>query len=86
MSGLTIVTPPTIEPLTNAETINYLRLDSGVDNMLVESLITTARNWVENYTNRTLINTTYKLSFSKILSFAYLKASAFFGLREMHFV
>ena len=63
MSGLSIVTPPTIEPLTNAETINYLRLDSGVDNMLVESLITTARNWAENYTNRTLINTTYKLSF-----------------------
>lgn len=69
MSGLTIVTEPTIEPLTSAETINYLRLDSGVDNMLVESLITTARNWVENYTNRTLINTTYKLSLDNISEF-----------------
>lgn len=66
MSGLTIVTAPTIEPLTSAETINYLRLDSGVDNMLIESLITTARNWVENYTNRTMINTTYKLSLDNI--------------------
>jgi len=66
MSGLTIVTPPSIEPLTSSETINYLRLDSGVDNMLIESLITTSRNWVENYTNRTMINTTYKLSLDNI--------------------
>jgi hypothetical protein len=66
MSGLTIVTPPSIEPLTNAETINYLRLDSGVDNMLVESLITTARTWVEDYTKRTLINTTLKLSLDSV--------------------
>ena len=69
MSGLTIVTPPSIEPLTSAETINFLRIDSGVDNMLVESLITTSRNWVENYTNRTLINTTYKLSLDNVNEF-----------------
>ena len=69
MSGLTIVTPPTIEPLTSSETINYLRLDSGVDNMLIESLITTSRNWVENYTNRTMINTTYKLSLDSLSEF-----------------
>ncbi len=69
MSGLSIVTPPSIEPLTSAETINFLRIDSGVDNMLVESLITTSRNWVENYTNRTLINTTYKLSLDNVNEF-----------------
>ena len=62
MGGLSITTEPSSEPLTSAETIAYLRLDSGVDTTLIGNLIKAARIWTENYTNRTLINTVYKLS------------------------
>ena len=66
MSGLVVTTAPSIEPLTSAETIAYLRIDSGVDTALISSLITAARFWAENYTNRTLINTVYTLSLDSV--------------------
>ena len=66
MSGLSVTTDPSTEPLTSAETISYLRLDSGVDTTLIGNLIKAARIWTENYLNRTLINTVYKLSLDGI--------------------
>lgn len=66
MSGLTITTAPANEPLDAAETISYLRLDSGVDTTLVNSLIQAARFWCEDYTNRTLLTTTFTLSLNSI--------------------
>jgi len=66
MSGLSVTTAPSTEPLTSAETIAYLRLDSGVDTTLIGNLIKAARVWTENYLNRTLINTVYKLSLDGI--------------------
>jgi hypothetical protein len=48
MSGLSVTTDPSSEPLTSAETISYLRLDSGVDTTLVGNLIKEARVWTEN--------------------------------------
>lgn len=62
MSGLSVTTEPSIEPLTSAETVSYLRVDDGVDTTLISNLIKASRIWTENYTNRTLINTVYKLS------------------------
>lgn len=66
MSGLVVTTAPSDEPLSSAETISYLRIDSGVDTTLIDNLIMAARFWVENYTNRTLLNTVYTLSLDKI--------------------
>jgi len=66
MSGLTITTAPANEPLDAAETISYLRLDSGVDTTLVNNLIQAARFWCEDYTNRTLLSTTFTLSLDSI--------------------
>ncbi len=66
MSGLSVTTAPSTEPLTSAETIAYLRLDSGVDTTLIANLIKAARVMTENYLNRTLINTVYKLSIDAI--------------------
>ena len=43
MSGLTITTAPANEPLDAAETISYLRIDSGVDTTLIDNLIQAAR-------------------------------------------
>ena len=47
MSGLTITTAPANEPLDAAETISYLRIDSGVDTTLIDNLIQAARFWAE---------------------------------------
>lgn len=66
MSGLTITTAPQNEPLDAAETISYLRIDSGVDTTLIDNLIQAARFWVEDYTNRTLLTTVFTLSLDAI--------------------
>lgn len=66
MSGLVITTAPSDEPLSSAETISYLRIDSGVDTTLIDNLIIAARFWAEDYTNRTFLNTVYTLSLDKI--------------------
>ena len=66
MSGLTVTTPPSALPIGEVETRNYLRIDTDVDTNLVTALMTAARDWAENFTNRTLINTTYTLSLDAI--------------------
>ena len=58
--------PSADEPLDAAETISYLRLDSGVDTTLVDNLIKAARFWCEDYINRTLLTTTFTLSLDAI--------------------
>jgi len=66
MSGLTITTAPQNEPLDAAETISYLRIDSGVDTTLIDNLIKAARFWAEDYTNRTFLTTVFTLSLDAI--------------------
>lgn len=66
MSGLTITTAPQNEPLDAAETISYLRIDSGVDTTLVDNLIQASRFWAEDYTNRTFLTTVFTLSLDGI--------------------
>lgn len=43
------------EPITLDEAKTHLRVDSADDNALITALITTARQFVENYTHRTLM-------------------------------
>lgn len=55
---------PEIEPVTLAEMKLHSRLynDVTTEDELVESLITEAREWVEDYTGRALIDQTWKLT------------------------
>jgi len=46
-----------IEPITLEEAKLHLRIDDAADNALITNLIVTARQFVENYTRRTLITT-----------------------------
>lgn len=46
-----------IEPITLDEAKTHLRVDSAEDNVLISSLIITARLFVENWTHRKLITT-----------------------------
>lgn len=58
------VTPPEIEPVTLAEMKLHSRMftDITTEDEMVEGLITEAREWVEDYTGRALIDQTWKLT------------------------
>lgn len=65
--SLTLVTAPLVEPITIEDARAHLRLDASgspaqhPDDLLVESLISVAREYVENFTGRCLCATTYAL-------------------------
>ena len=62
MAGLSVTTAPSTTPITLAEAKAFLRIDTSDDAALINTLIGAARDFAEEYTGRTLINTTYKLS------------------------
>lgn len=58
-----IITAPSFEPLTVADVSEYLRLDdSPTDTLLISSLITAARQHLENYLNRFIAQQTVELA------------------------
>ena len=56
-NSVTRATGPAVEPLTVAEAKLHLRVDTTEDDTYIGTLITAAREWVENYLDRTLITT-----------------------------
>ena len=56
-NSVTRATGPAVEPLTVAEAKLHLRVDTAEDDTYIGTLITAAREWVENYLDRTLITT-----------------------------
>ena len=58
---LTIKTQPATEPVTKTEAKLALRIDASYDteDNLLDSFITTARQTLEKWTNRTFVDTTY---------------------------
>jgi len=61
MSGLKIVTGPSVAPVSRTEARNHLRLDDDVDDSQVRSYIQAATDWAENYTNRFFISRTCQM-------------------------
>lgn len=55
--SLTRQTPPALEPVTLTEAKAHLRVDSTDDDVYIATLITAAREWVEQYLDRTLVHT-----------------------------
>ena len=63
--NLTLITPPSIEPLSLADVQNYLRIDTTNDTLedaYVTSLIVSAREYCENFQNRAYITQTWELA------------------------
>jgi uncharacterized phiE125 gp8 family phage protein len=60
--GLTLVAPPTSEPLQLSDVKSYLRVDFDDDDALIAALITAAREYVESYTCRALMTQTYRMT------------------------
>lgn len=58
-----LLTGPAIEPLTLAETKEFLRVEVADDDALITSLIAAARNHVESETRRALITQSWRLVF-----------------------
>ena len=61
-----ISTPPASEPVTLSEAKTHLRVDVSTDDTYITTLITAARQIVEKYLNRALINTTYTVLFDRL--------------------
>lgn len=61
MSGLKLNTAPATIPVSVAELRNYAKIDDSIDATLLSDLIYAATDWVEEFTNRALINRAYSL-------------------------
>lgn len=66
--SLTRTTQPTVEPVTLAEAKAHCRVDTTNDDDYIVSLITAARQWVEVYLDRSLVNTQWTM---RLDSFPY---------------
>jgi uncharacterized phiE125 gp8 family phage protein len=55
--SLTRTTAPAVEPVTLAEAKAHCRVDTSDDDAYIGTLITAARQWVEEYLDRSLIHT-----------------------------
>jgi len=66
--SLTRATPPAVEPVSVSEAKAHLRVDISDDDSYISTLITAAREWCEQYVDRTLINTQWTM---RLDSFPY---------------
>lgn len=60
--GLTLITPPSGEPVSLEEARLHLRIDSDDEDPLVAALIRAARDYVERQTGRALITQTWQFT------------------------
>ena len=63
--SLTRQIPPSVEPVTLAEAKAHLRVDASDDDAYILGLITTAREWCEEYLDRTLVSTQWVMRLDK---------------------
>ena len=66
--SLTRQIPPSVEPVTLAEAKAHLRVDASDDDAYILGLITTAREWCEEYLDRTLVSTQWVMRLDKFPS------------------
>ena len=58
-------TAPAVEPVTLSEAKAHLRVDTADDDAYITGLIRAAREWVEQYLDRTLVHTQWVMRFDK---------------------
>jgi uncharacterized phiE125 gp8 family phage protein len=63
--SLTRATAPAVEPVTLSDAKAHLRVDTATDDAYIGSLITAAREWCEQYLDRTLVHTQWVMRFDK---------------------
>lgn len=60
MTARTLITAPTVEPVTLAEARNHLRVDTADDDALIQRCLVSARRWAEMYTRRAFVTQTWE--------------------------
>jgi uncharacterized phiE125 gp8 family phage protein len=55
------LTPPAVEPVSLAEAKSHLRVDTTDDDTYISTLIKAAREWVEEYLDRSLVYTQWQV-------------------------
>lgn len=65
MGTLNTITAPTIEPITQDELKDALRIDGNDDDLRLKGLIVAARNWAENYLDLRLMNQVVELTLDR---------------------
>ncbi|NBT05446.1 MAG: phage gp6-like head-tail connector protein [Betaproteobacteria bacterium] len=63
--SLTRATQPAVEPVTLSEAKAHCRIDGNDDDAYVASLITAAREWCEQYLDRSLVYTQWVMRFDR---------------------
>ena len=63
--SLTRATGPAVEPVTLAEAKTHLRVDGTASDTEIAAMITAAREWCEQYLDRTLVNTQWVMRFDR---------------------
>ena len=63
--SLTRQTAPAVEPVTLSEARAHLRVDTADDDTYITGLIRAAREWVEEYLDRTLVHTQWVMRFDR---------------------
>jgi uncharacterized phiE125 gp8 family phage protein len=58
-------TGPAVEPVTLSEAKAHMRVDTSDDDTYITSLIKAAREWCEEYLDRTLVNTQWVMRFDR---------------------
>jgi len=53
---------PTLEPVTVAEAMAHCRVDSSAEEVYIGGLVSVAREWAEDYTNTTIMQSTWQLT------------------------
>jgi uncharacterized phiE125 gp8 family phage protein len=66
--SLTRATAPAVEPVTLSEAKAHMRVDTSDDDTYIGTLITAARQWAEEYLDRSLVNTQWTM---RLDSFPY---------------
>ena len=61
--SLTRAAQPVVEPVSLADAKTHLRVDTESDDDHILALISAAREWCENYTQRTFIHTQWTMTF-----------------------
>ncbi|HWB00592.1 MAG TPA: head-tail connector protein [Pirellulales bacterium] len=61
-SSLTLISPPAVEPVSLAEAKLWAKIEFDDDDDLINSLITTAREYAETYTKRQFITATWQMT------------------------
>lgn len=62
MTAFTLVTPPSLEPVTLDEAKAQARVDASADDALITALIVAARQWAERYTGSAFITQGWQLA------------------------